>query len=169
MKAWKLKEDVRLFAIDGQTEVLRLKARNIIDFSPTFDAFASQQPQPSFAMKRRGMKSTFVRDHWDILGADSKAIGYIQETSSGLALVRRWIELIPFGGILGLILVFVAQTYSLILFTDAGEYTAATIIHKKNPVLVKMSLDSTAAPEWYNPLWGIAATSLLSILDATKN
>jgi hypothetical protein len=64
MKAWKLREDIRLYTDESmQTELLRIHARNIIDFGATYDVVDSFSNQIVYSLKRKGLKSTFVRDH----------------------------------------------------------------------------------------------------------
>jgi hypothetical protein len=166
MKAWKLREDIRLYSDRGQTqELIRIGARSIIDFGATYDVFDSKSDQALFSLRRKGLKSTFIRDHWDIYDAAGTAIGSVQETSSGLALARRWMELLPFGDIIGLVFAFFPQTYNI----SVNNALVGTILHRKNPFIVKMSLDMTPAPETIDPHLGISVATLLSVIDASKN
>jgi hypothetical protein len=166
MKAWKLKEDVRLYTDESQSqEVFRIHARNVIDFGGTYDVFDSNSNQQLFTLRRKGLKSSFVRDHWDILDNSGNAIGDVQETSKGLAFVRRWLEIIPVvGPFIDLALAFAPQTYSI---TINGKQVAG-ITHRKNPFIVKMSLDRSMDQGNTDPRISMAATSLLSIIDASK-
>ena len=171
MKAWKLKEDIRLFTDESmQHEVFRIHARNIIDFAGTYDVIDSATAQPLFAWRRKGLKSTFVRDHWDLLDAQGAVTGSIQETSSGLALARRWVGLIPIiGEFIDLGLAFAPQTYRMTSFHAGNESLVGTITHHKNPFLVKMTLDTTEAQTPADPRIAVSATALLSTIDASKN
>jgi hypothetical protein len=171
MKAWKLREDVRLYSDHTmQQEILRIGARQIIDFGATYDVFDSLSNQKLFAMRRKGLKSTFVRDHWDLLDQAGNITGSVQETSSGLALARRWLEILPFGDFIGLIFAFVPQTYTISVQDPAGSsVVAGTITHRKNPFIVKMTLDISAAPPSFDPRIAIASTTMLSVIDAAKN
>ena len=63
-KGFKLKEQITFFLDDAMTQPsFGLQARQIIDFSPTFDIFDAAG-QPIGYMQRSGAKSTFVRDEW---------------------------------------------------------------------------------------------------------
>lgn len=67
MKAFKLKEDIRIYTgEDQQTEIFRIKARNIIDISATYDVIDSTTDEVLGAWRRRGMKS-IVRDEWCLM------------------------------------------------------------------------------------------------------
>ncbi|RYX84591.1 hypothetical protein EON83_09585 [bacterium] len=92
-KAFKLKEDLRLFTDDTQAqEVLRIGARNILDFSAAYDVFDSQTNQKIGAFKRKGLKSAFVQDTWLILDMQDREVGQVQEDSAFLGLLRRWVD-----------------------------------------------------------------------------
>lgn len=96
MKAFRLKEDVRLYTGEDMTqEVLTIQARSIIDFGATYDVMDSAQHVKVGALRRKGMKS-IIRDEWLILDADDNEIGLIQEESAWLGLVRRFIEAAAF-------------------------------------------------------------------------
>lgn len=116
------------------------------------------------------MKSAFVRDHWDLLDGQGKQIGAVQESSSGLALLRRWLDLIPIVGPIGeLVLMFVPQTYDVLAGEPGSEQIAAVITHRKNPVIVKLGLDKTTSKAQIDPRVNLAVAALLSTIDAAKN
>ncbi len=96
MKAFKLKEDIRLYADENMMrEILVIKARSVIDFSATYDVMDMLSGDLVGAFKRKGFKS-MLRDEWAILDNDGNEIGQIVEDSMALALVRRLIcNLLP--------------------------------------------------------------------------
>jgi len=169
MKAFKLREDIRLYHDQTmQQEVFRIAARQIIDFGATYDIFDSATNQQLFSLRRKGLKSTFVRDHWLILDSAGKQIGDIVETSSSLAIVRRWLS--AFNEIAGLVFAFVPETYDLTLTGKDGQpVLVGQVVHRKNPFIVKMGLDTSMAPADTDPRIPIASVALLSIMDASKN
>lgn len=172
VKAWKLREDIRLFSDrTKQREIMRIHARQIIDISATYDVIDSTTGQPVFAMRRKGLKSMFVRDHWDLLDNNGNSFGDLIETSSELAIMRRWFGAIPYlGVIIDLAFAFIPQTYSVTLKqADGRDLLASTITHRKNPVVVKMLLDTSTAQVPAHPFVPLAATSMLSVIDAAKN
>ncbi|MFO1030640.1 MAG: hypothetical protein U1F60_06160 [Planctomycetota bacterium] len=95
-KAFKLREDIRLFADEAQTrELLWIRARQIVDFSACFDVVDSQTQQKVGALRRRGFKS-ILRDSWEVLDADDKPLGKVEEDSAAMALFRRFLSnLVP--------------------------------------------------------------------------
>lgn len=95
MKAFKLKEDIALYTDETMgTELLRIKARKMIDFSATYDVYDSETGETLGALRRKGLKS-IVKDEWVILDPRDNEIGYIKEDSMFMALVRRVVTLIP--------------------------------------------------------------------------
>jgi hypothetical protein len=172
MKGWKLREDVRIYRDRTmQHQIAEIHARQIIDFGATYDVTDSATGQPAFALRRKGLKSAFVRDHWDIYDTDGAVMGSIQETSGALALARRWLEIIPYVNIVsGIVFAFIVQTYEIRLQqSDGSKPLIGTIVHRKNPVVVKMSLDTSVAEAAAAPLLPLAATTMLCIMDAAKN
>ncbi len=95
-KAFKLKEDVRVYSDEAMaTELLTMSARQVVDFSASYDIVDAVTGEKVGAIRRRGMKSIF-KDEWVILDVEDVAIGTIKEDSAGLAFLRRFLtNLIP--------------------------------------------------------------------------
>ncbi len=94
-RAFKLKEDIRLYGDKQKTEeLLVIKARNIIDFSAAYDVEDPATGHKLGAFKRRGWSSLF-RDQWIVMDDNDVEIGFIKEDSAAMALLRRFISLIP--------------------------------------------------------------------------
>ncbi|ATB29602.1 hypothetical protein [Melittangium boletus] len=104
MKAFKLKEDLRVFTgEDMREEVLTIKARNILDISATYDVTDPTTGEKLGALRRKGLKS-MLRDEWLVLDVRDQEVGLLQEDSMMLALVRRLLSnLVPqtFTGTIG--------------------------------------------------------------------
>lgn len=96
LKAFRLKEDVRFYQDENRTvELLRISARQMIDFGATYDVFDSVNNQKLGAIRRKGFKS-MLRDEWHILNLEDQTVAVLQEDSVSLALLRRFItNLIP--------------------------------------------------------------------------
>src|SRR5512146_2095949 len=66
-KMFRLREDIRVFADEGKNqEILMIKARQIIDFSASYDVIDSAANQKVGVLRRRGLKS-LLRDEWEVL------------------------------------------------------------------------------------------------------
>ncbi|MGE0757310.1 MAG: hypothetical protein AB7O38_09830 [Pirellulaceae bacterium] len=95
-KAFKLKEDIRIYADETKSrELLRIGARSIIDFAAAYDVVDSASNTKIGALRRKGWQS-MLRDTWSVLSPTEQEIGQIAEDSTALALVRR---LLPLGNL----------------------------------------------------------------------
>lgn len=153
MKAFKLKEDIRLYTgEDMKTEVLTITARQVLDFSASYDVVDPQTKEKVGALRRKGIKS-ILKDEWIFLDAADRAIGFIREDSTFLALVRRFLtNLIP-------------QSYN-------GEINGAQVCTFKqnfNPFIMKIRLDFS--PDQKGALdrrLGLAAAVLLCAIEGKQ-
>lgn len=95
-KAFKLREDIRVFEDEAQSRpLLTIKARQAIDFSASYDIVDATTNTKVGAARRKGF-SSILRDSWEILDADDRPIERLQEDSTALALVRRFLSnLVP--------------------------------------------------------------------------
>jgi len=153
MKAFKLKEDLRVFTgEDMQQEVLTIKARNILDISATYDVTETESGQKLGALRRKGLKS-ILRDEWLILDANDQEVGAIVEDSMLLALVRRLLSnLVP-------------QTFQ----GTVGGTPVFTFRQRFNPFIPKIELDfSRDTGGKLDRRLGIAAAVLLSAIEGRQ-
>ncbi len=124
------KDDIRVFTDQTQSlELMRIKARKIIDWGAAFDVTDSINHQKVGVLKRRGWKS-ILRREWIIMDPFDQEIGRIREDSAVLAFVRR------------LITALVPQTYK---FELAGRQVG-TMTQNWNPFVPRMYVDFTADP-----------------------
>jgi uncharacterized protein YxjI len=153
MKAFKLKEDLRVFTDETMSEeVLSIKARNILDISATYDVTDSATGKPMGALRRKGLKS-MLRDEWLILDVNDQEVGLIQEDSLMLALVRRLLSnLVP-------------QTFQGTL----GGAPVFTFRQRFNPFIPKIDLDfSVDTGGSQDRRLGIAAAILLCAIEGRQ-
>jgi hypothetical protein len=153
MKAFKLKEDIRLYTgEDKQTEILTIKARNILDISATYDVYDPGTQQKVGALRRKGLKSV-LRDEWLFLDNNDQEIGKIMEDSLLMAMVRRLLtNLIP-------------QSYQ----GEIGGAPVCTFKQNFNPFVLKVNLDFSI--DQHNRLdrrLGIAAAVLLCAIEGRQ-
>ncbi len=153
MKAFKLKEDLRVFTSEEMNEeVLSIKARNILDISATYDVTDSASGRKIGALRRKGLKS-ILRDEWLILDANDQEVGNIQEDSLALALVRRLLSnLVP-------------QTFQ----GTMGGAPIFTFRQRFNPFIQKIELDfSLDRGGKLDRRLGIAAAVLLCAIEGRQ-
>lgn len=91
-KAFKLKEDIRIYTDETMSEErITIAARNIIDFSAAYDIVDTRTGKKLGAYKRKGLSSTFLRDSWIVLDADDNEIGTLKEDSMAKAILRKYL------------------------------------------------------------------------------
>jgi uncharacterized protein YxjI len=154
MKAFKLKEDIRIYTSeDMATEVLTIKARKIMDMSGVYDVVDPTTNENVGALKRKGIKS-FIKDEWLFLNTRDQEIGHIQEDNIALALVRRFV------------IQWIPQSYQ-------GEINGKEVCkfsQNFNPFVMKINLDfSLDKSGLLDRRLGIAAAILLCAIEGKQS
>ncbi|MDI4645823.1 hypothetical protein [Cohnella hashimotonis] len=153
MKAFKLKEDIRLFSDDTmQDELISIQARSIIDFSAIYDVFDSTTGENLGSLRRKGVKS-MLKDEWAILDTSEREIGLIKEDSALMALLRRFLtNLIP-------------QKFHV----EMGGAPVALFKQDLNPLVGKLRLDfSYDKDNRLDRRLGLAAAVLLVVIEGQQ-
>lgn len=152
-KAFKLREDIRVWSGDDmQTELLRIAARQIVDFSAAYDVIDSTSNTKVGAFKRKGLKS-IVRDEWILMDANDQEIGLFQEDSMGMAILRRFINFIP-------------QKFHM----DVGNALVVNMRQNWNPFVLKMTMDfSPDTQKLLDRRLGLAVAILHSAIEGKQN
>ena len=156
-KAFKLKEDIRVYADEAKTqELLCIKARQVLDFSACYDVTETCSGERVGSMRRRGGRS-LLRDEWEVLDAAERTIGTLIEDSMALALVRR------------LLTGLVPQKYD-IFFPDAvSGQKVGSIDQAFNPFVFKVDLDFSMDPAGQlDRRMGVAAAILLAAVEGRQ-
>lgn len=123
-KAFKLKEDFRIYADERMAEeLLTIKTPQIFDLGATYYVHDPVADEPVGALRRKGLKSLF-KDEWVFLSAEGQEIAKLTESSVLAALCSRFINLIP-------------QKY-VIVSTDGT--TIAEIKQHFNPFVLKYTM-----------------------------
>ncbi|MBN8226064.1 hypothetical protein JYK02_00910 [Corallococcus macrosporus] len=154
MKAFKLKEDLRIYSgEDMQEELLTIQARSILDFGATYDVTDAATGERVGALRRKAL-SSMLRDTWLVLDVDGQEVGRIEEDSMLLALVRRFLtNLLP-------------QTFT---GTLGGEQVLSFRQHF-NPFIQKIDLDfSMDTQRRLDRRLGIAAAVLLCAIEGRQS
>lgn len=131
-KAFKLKEDVTIFADEEQTQPLyRLKANKIIDIGATY-AISSPDGRALGAVRQQGMRTLDWKATYDILDAAGTPIGLIHEENPWVRVLDGLVGRIPFVGFI--VQRWINPTY-LIDGTDGTNYLRL----RKRPSLLERS------------------------------
>lgn len=155
-KAFKLKEQVYFFSDEAKTlPIFSIKARKVIDISATYDIF-DNTGKVIASLRRKGMSSTFVRDHWLILDASGNQIGEIVEDSSALGALRRYIDLVS---------LFVPQKFHI----SYGGEEIGTMQQNKNPFTVRLACDyQDGAEQKLGTVLPVAIPSMIAFIEARQ-
>lgn len=153
-KAFKLKEDIRVFSDESMSEeCIVIKARSIIDFGASYDVVDSASGEKVGAFRRKGFKS-MVKDAWEMLDTSDQPVARLEEKSGCLALFARLIApgLFP-------------QTYHL----EVGGQLAATYSQRFNPFVFKMNVHlEQGSGDILDPRMALAAGILLVVIEGRQ-
>ena len=151
-KAFKLKEDIRVYTDESKTrELLVVKARQIIDFSACYDVFDPASGALLGTWQRQGF-SSLLRDNWRLFDSTGMCIGEIKEDSMFFALVRRFgTNLLP-------------QSYSL----NTREGEVAEFSQNFNPFVFKLKVRLTPGGT-LSPWLILAGGILLAAIEGRQN
>ncbi|MHB0939752.1 MAG: LURP-one-related/scramblase family protein [Armatimonadota bacterium] len=156
-KAFKLKEDIRLYADDTKTkELLTIQARSILDFSAAYDVTDALTGKVVGTLRRKGLES-MIRDAWEVLNPAGQLIAKIEEDQMVLAVLRRLIEgadLIP-------------QSFH---FMAPNGQELARAKQRFNPFIHRMDLFMPGPQQaaYLDPRLVIAATTLLVLIEGRQ-
>lgn len=130
-KVFTWKDEVRVFTdATHSLELLRIKARKIVDWGAAFDVTDSVNHQKIGTVKRPGWGSVMRRE-WIILDAIDQEIGRMRQDSASLALIRSFVTtLLP-------------QSFSFMV----AEKTVGTAKGSWNLFAPRMVVDFSRDPE----------------------
>lgn len=130
-KGFRLKEDITVFGDENQQmPLLHIRARQVIDFSASYDVIDAQTQARVGVLQRKGWRS-IARDEWVVLDANERDIGILIEDSLALALIRR------------LLTALVPQNYDLLV----GERRMIDFKQNFNPFAYHLNIDTTFDPQ----------------------
>jgi hypothetical protein len=135
-KAFRLREDIRVFADEAQTvELLCIHADRVVDWSASYHVTDSQTGEPLGALRRKGWSSVF-RDSWEILDPAGNIRARVLEDSGWKAMIRRVVDLAA---------VFLPQTYMLQIDGQTVATMRQNFMGIPPKFHVDLSLDSNGA------------------------
>lgn len=151
-RMFKLREDIRVYADESKSrEVLVIKARSIIDFSAAYDIVDVTRNEKVGVLRRKGLRS-MLRDEWELLDAQERPIGTLLEDTPGLALLRRFIGMIP-------------QNYDIMI----NGQRAADLKQRFNIFRYEMDIDfGFGTANVLDRRLGLAAAILLAIIEGRQ-
>jgi hypothetical protein len=155
-KAFRLKEDIRIYADqEQQREILLIAARSWLDFAAAYDVSDPTTGELIGTLRRRGF-SSLVRDRWELADPAGQDIGSIQEDSAFLAITRR---ILPFAD-------FIPQSFTIMM--DGA--VVCEIRQHFNPIVQRMTVDFSPDPSGrLDRRLGLAAGILLSAIEGRQD
>ncbi|MDQ4018656.1 MAG: hypothetical protein M3188_02335, partial [Actinomycetota bacterium] len=91
-----IREDIRFMADeDEREELFRLKARSVLEFRGRYDVVLPDGERAGVLQKVFG--ASLLRSTWRILDAGEQEVGQAFERSMPVAVLRRVIDLVPYG------------------------------------------------------------------------
>ena len=151
-KAFKLKEDFRIYADESQMEeLLAIKTPQTLDISATYNVRDATTNEPVGSIKRKGLKSIF-KDEWIFLSNEGAEIGKLTESGVLGALLSRFINLIP-------------QTY---LITSVDGRQLAEIKQHFNPFVLKYTMTMLDAEDLIDRRLLISSGILLAAIEGRQ-
>ena len=149
-KAFRLREDIRVFADEAMTrEVLSIQADRIIDWSAAYQVFDSATGEHYGTLRRKGWTSLF-RDAWEILDDQGVLRGRLIEESGMRAFLRRMNEMLA---------LLMPQTFLI----EVGDAVVGTMKQNFNPFVQKYAVDLTHDAEGLLPR-PLAVASVILLL-----
>ncbi len=157
LKAFKLKEDIRLFTDESMTtELLRMQATKVLDISSAYHIIDAISGDKIGAMRRKGLKS-LLKDEWLILDRDDREIGKVKEDSTFKALVRRTVDYVS---------ILMPQAYTMTL----GEQVVGEMKQNFNPFIMKIRVDFSADTSGLlDRRIGLAAAVLMCAIEGKQS
>ena len=156
-KAFKLKEDIRVYKDESmQTELLTILARQVIDWSASYDVIDPRSGQPVGSLRRKGWKSSLVRDEWSIFSPDGREIGLVQEEGAFLAFLRRFVEWVAF---------LSPEKFNVLV----GGVSVAQFRQHFNPFVYKLSVAFTPnMAQYIDPRLVLAGSILIAAIEGRQ-
>ena len=91
-----IKEDIRFYADESETrELWRIKARSMMEISARYDVTTPEGETIGVLGKVFG--KSLLRSTWQILDSAEQALAVATERSMSIAVLRRLIEVVPYG------------------------------------------------------------------------
>ena len=156
-RALKLREDLRIYTDDSASkELLSLRARQVIDFGATYDVtLPTGEPLASF--RRKGLKSSFLRDEWTVLSPSGTTLATLTEQGSIAPLVRRYGDNIAF---------LLPQRFHLVRAADGVHI--ATLRQHFNPLIYRLGVAVHADDPEMDELIILALTCLIAAIEGRQ-
>lgn len=156
-KAFKLKEDIRIYTDESmKEELIVIKARSIIDFGATYDVTLPEGLSLG-TLRRKGLASTFLRDAWMVFDPEGRQVAEVVEDNAFAAFCRRYLEAVA---------IFFPQKFTLKKLD--GREIARFRAHF-NPFVFRMSVAVLTDDPELNDLMILTTGCLLTAVEGRQS
>ena len=151
-RAFRLREELTVYADEQQTRpMLRIRARQVLDISATYDVTDANTGEAAGALRRKGMRS-ILRDAWLVLGPGDTPVGVVQEDSKMMALLRR----------------FLSNLIPLRYTVTVDNKVVGHLSQRFNPFVLSYDVDFSGAQGALDPRLEVAITVLLLAVEGRQ-
>jgi uncharacterized protein YxjI len=156
-KAFKLKEDLRLYTGEDMADMLlSLKAQSMIDFGATYNITLPDGSSLG-SMRRKGLRSSFVRDEWMLFDSSGNQIATVRELGSFAPFARRYLDYAS---------ILFPQRYEVVRTRD-GKSIAGLRQHF-NPIIFRLGVSILDEDDEIDDLLILGASCLISAIEGRQ-
>jgi len=156
-KAFKLKEDLKLYTDEAMSDMLlSLQAQSIIDFGATYTVTLPDGTALG-SMRRKGLKSSFMRDEWLLFDNNNTQIASFQEMGSFAPFARRYIDYAS---------ILLPQRYEVYRTRDTK--CIATLRQHFNPFIFRLGVSILDEDDEIDDLLILGASCLIAAIEGRQ-
>jgi len=157
-KAFKLREDIKLYTGEDMSDMLlSLNTQSIIDFGATYTVTLPDGTAMG-SLRRKGLKSSFVRDEWLLFDMDNNEIARVRETGTIAPIARRYIEYIA---------ILFPQRYEVVRTRD--QKNIAHLRQHFNPFVFRLGVSILDEDDEIDDLLILGASCLIAAIEGRQN
>lgn len=156
-KAFKLKEDLKLYTGEGMNDMLlSLQAQSVIDFGATYTVTLPDGTALG-SLRRKGLKSSFVRDEWLLFDTRGEEIARIREHGSFAPFARRYIDFVS---------ALLPQRFEVIRTRD--QMPVAMLRQHFNPLVYRLGVAIKELDDEIDDLLILGSACLLAAIEGRQ-
>lgn len=156
-KAFRLREDIKLYTGEDMSDMLlSLNTQSIIDFGATYTVTLPDGTALG-SLRRKGMKSSFVRDEWLLFDNTNQEIARVRETGTIAPIARRYIESAA---------VFLPQRYEVIRGRD--QTVIAHLRQHFNPFIFRLGVALLDEDDEIDDLLILGVSCLIAAIEGRQ-
>ena len=156
-KALKLREDIKLYTGEDMSDMLlSLNTQSIIDFGATYTVTLPDGTQLG-SLRRKGLKSSFVRDEWLLFDMNNNEIGRVRETGSFAPFARRYLDYVS---------ILLPQRYEVTRSRD--QKNIANLRQHFNPFIFRLGVSILDEDDEIDDLLILGATCLIAAIEGRQ-